>query len=925
MAIPPAPIPWHSGTHEDILARLQTRPEGLSPAEAQARLLQHGPNELESVPGPSLGALVLKQFRSPLIYMLLAAAVVSLVGESVVDAVVILAVVVLNTIVGVWQEWRAEQALEALRRLSAPLARVIRHGEAMVVAAREVVPGDILLLEAGDRVAADARVLEAHDLHIDESALTGESQPVEKLPAALPPRTPLADRTNMAWTSTPVTAGRARGIVVVTGMATVMGEIAGEVRATERTETPLQQRLASFGTTLGVVAIGLSLLIFVLGLLRGFELFDMLLFAVAAAVSAIPEGLPAVISVVLALGVQRMARRGAIIRRLPAVETLGSTTTICSDKTGTITRNAMTVARMWVGGRTFQVSGQGFAPEGAIAADGDVPTGGVDDIAAPLLPPASPATRYPTLDALLILGCLANDATLEHTGDAWKVHGDPTEGALLVVAGKGRLAPESIRAEHERLAEIPFSSKRQYMATLHGAPRGVALALVKGAPERVLAFCTHILLDGKRKRLTPALQQQVLAANEAYAEEALRVLAGAYREMPAGTDDLSHAEVERELTFIGLWGMLDPPRPEAVHAIAAAQGAGIRVMMITGDHAVTGTAIARAVGIATHGEETVTGEELDEISDADLRRRVGHIGVFARVSPGHKLRIVDALRAEGQIVAMTGDGVNDAPALKRANIGVAMGITGTEVAKEAADMVLTDDNFATIVRAVEEGRIIFANLRKVIFFLVTTNLGEILTLTAALIIGLPLPLTAVMVLWVNLVTDGLCTAPLGVEPAHGDVLTRPPRDPNEGVLDRPLLWRMGILAPLMALGTLGLFWYELTYLDASYIRAQTVAFTTLVTFQWFHALNARSARWSLFTIGFFANRWLLAGIAAAIALQLLVVYWPLAEVVFATTALSAIDWGLILLVASSIFWVDEIRKWVLRRRPASSPVPSEKG
>jgi len=900
--------PSYAREVEALFAELSSQREGLTAAEAGARLAHYGPNQLAEKAAGGLWPLIGAQLANPLIFMLLAAAILSGVTGHLIDAAVILVVVVLNTLIGVVQERRAERALDALRALSAPRAVVLRDGDPRVIPASDVVPGDILVLESGLRVAADARVLEGNELAVDESALTGESLPVAKSPETLPPRLPLAEQRNMVWMSTAVTAGKGRALVTCTGMRTVMGEIAAEVNATERAETPLQRRMGRLAGLLGYAALGLAALIFGLGLLRGFGRVDMLLYAVAAAVSAIPEGLPAVISVVLALGVQRMAAHQAILRRLPAVETLGSTTVICSDKTGTITRNEMTVVRLYAGGRTYTVEGEGFAPEGAIR-DG-----------AAALPPEEVARRI-ALHTLLMLGAVANDALLERDGAGWRIDGDPTEGALLTAARKGGVDPEAWQQRLPRLDEIPFSSKFKYMATLnHDAAADRTILLVKGAPEQVLVFCTHELIDGEEALLTAARREQILAMNRQFADGALRVLAAGFRALPKMQDQADRIAAEHRLTFVGLWGMLDPPRPEAVRAIAAAQGAGIRVIMITGDNAQTAAAIARQVGVAAHGEETIAGPELEEMPDDELRRRVGHVGVFARVAPSHKLRIVSALQRNGQIVAMTGDGVNDAPALKAANIGVAMGVTGTEVAKEAADMVLADDNFATIVRAVEEGRIIFHNLRKVVFYLITTNLGEILTLTVALIIGLPLPLTAVMILWVNLVTDGLCTMPLGMEPGHADVLQVPPRAPTAGVVDGPLFRQMLGYAALVAAGTLGLFWWANPDRDPARLSyAQTMAFTTLVAFQWFHAVNARSRRWSLFAIGLFSNPWLLAGVGAAALLQVLVVQWGPLELLFRTVPLSWRDWGSILLVSASIFAVDELRKLILRARSAPTP------
>ncbi|MFO7907871.1 MAG: HAD-IC family P-type ATPase, partial [Pirellulaceae bacterium] len=786
--------PWHSLSLEETYDRTSSGEKGLGLDEISRRLEQHGPNAIRAESGASVVGVLARQIHNPLIYLLLAAAGISLLGGHVIDAIVIGVVVALNTLIGAAQEWKADKALDALRQMAAPRARVLRGGKETEVDAGRIVPGDVLVLETGDRVAADARVVESTELHTDESALTGESEPVHKAPAVLSESAPLADRPNMVWTSTAVTAGRGRAVVVATGMDTVLGRIAGDVRETEREQTPLQRRLARLGTMLGFVGIGLAGVVFVLGLLRGYEWIEMILFSVAVAVSAIPEGMPAVISVTLALGVQRMAKRHAIIRRLPAVETLGSTTVVCSDKTGTITRNEMTATRLWTLNAAYEISGSGFAPEGEILRQ----SGGEG--------------LCPEARTLLRLGALANNAALAEEDGNWMLRGTPTDGAILVAARKAGFSPRALAAEHARLHEIPFSSENKYMATLHPDPEsGGRVLYVKGGADRVLSCCSHAMVDGKVVELTDELRGKIEEANAAFGDDALRVLAGALRRMPASTDTVTNDDAERELVFVGLWGLVDPARPEAIKAIAQAGEAGIRVVMITGDHAATAAAIARKVGITrADNPRAVTGIELDEMDDKQLGRTVAEVNVYARVSPSHKLRILRALKAQDQIVAMTGDGVNDAPALKGADIGVAMGAAGTEVAKEAADMVLTDDNFATIIHAVEEGRAIFSNLRRVVFFLITTNLGEILTLVAALLIGLPLPLTAVMILWINLVTDGACTIPLGIEPRHRDVLKQPPRAPGGGVLNWTLLRRMVILAPVMALGTLGLFAYNLS-------------------------------------------------------------------------------------------------------------------
>ncbi len=632
----------------------------------------------------------------------------------------------------------------------------------------------------------------------------------------------------------------------------------------------------------------MALIVFGLGVLRGYEIGEMFLFSVAVAVSAIPEALPAAISVVLALGVQRMARRHAIIRRLPAVETLGSTTVICSDKTGTITENQMTVRRIWAGGRTFEVTGEGYDPQGQIK------NGGSD-------------LSSESLQRLLTIGAVANNAKLRQVEGRWQADGNPSEGGLYVVAKKADMDPDRLREQMPRIAELPFSSDRKYMATVNRTQQGGQVLYVKGAPDRILRFCSHVLLDGKAVELSEQRKRQAEQANEEMAAEALRVLAGAYRELAAGEtlEQVKPEDVQKGLTLAGLWGIIDPPREESVQAVADAKAAGIRPIMITGDHATTAMAIARHVGI-TEGDKALTGADVDRLSKPELADAALATGVFARVSPANKLKILEALKEKGHIVAMTGDGVNDAPALKGADIGVAMGRAGTEVAKEAADMVLTDDNFATIVHAVEEGRVIYSNLRRVIFFLLATNMGEVLTLVGALLVGLDLPLTAIMVLWVNLVTDGVATIPLGVEPLHSDVLKMPPRDPRESVLDRTMLVRMGILTPIMAVGTLLLFWYEIR--SGTHAHAQSIAFATISAFQWFQAFNARSQYQSVFAVGLFTNRWLLLGIGAAVVLQVAALHTPIGHVIFGTVPLSWLDWGLVVLVSGSIWIVDEAMK-----------------
>jgi len=895
---PPSEQQWHALGYDDVAELVGSSSRGLSALEAAERRRRLGANELAATRGTGVLRLIASQIVNPLILLLVAASVVSLVAGHTADAAVILVVVVFNAVMGSSQEWRAEKAIEALKDLSAPRARVLRDGAPTVVDARDVVVGDVLVLETGDRVAADARIMEAVELAIDESSLTGESEPVFKDAEQLPAPTPSADQTNMARMTSAVTAGRGLAVVVLTGMDTAIGRIAEEVQATTRSTTPLQARMARMGTALGIFAVVSATVLFVVGLLSGIPFVEMLLFSVAAAVSAIPEGLPAVMSVVLAVGVQRMSKRHAIVRRLAAVETLGSTTVVCSDKTGTITRNQMTVEAMWTLGRAYSVTGGGFDPAGEITAENDTTPVGFDD-----------GEAHPDLAQLIEIGALANNAGLEVENGKWKVEGNPTDGALLVVARKAGLVPEALEARSNRLDEVPFSSRHKYMATLEKtADRTVLLA--KGAPERILAASTHALRNGEVVPFTPELRREAEQVNRSLASQAYRVVAGAYREFPDGTDDIGREHAEHGLTFVGLWGLVDPPREEAVRAVLAAQRAGIRVVMITGDHVETALAIARIAGIAGETTQAMSGSDLDAMDDAGLAARVQDVAVFARVSPEHKLRIVDALSAHGEIVAMTGDGVNDAPALKKADIGIAMGVTGTEVAKEAADMVLADDCFATIIHAIEEGRVIFSNLRRVVAYLLSTAVAEVLLVFCALLAGLPLPLTAVMILWVNLVADGICSLPLGLEPRHDDVLRLPPRPVGEALITRPTAVRIAVYGTTAALGTLLVFVWEIGLGDP--VRAQTMAFTTIAAFEWFKSLAWRSGRASVFRIGLFANRLLLVALGVGVLLQILAVQTPMGNAVFSTVALSLGEWTRALAMGSTVLVADMVWKFARR-------------
>ena len=883
--------PWYHLETSEVLRALQSSSSGLTWEEAEARLERFGPNQIERHKGPGRLTLFLRQFQSPLVYVLLVAGLITALVGNYVDTAVILAVVLVNSVIGYVQETKAAAAMESLLKMTAPTATVLRDGVHTEVEIWQVVPGDITILSAGDKVPADLHLLEAHHLQIDEAPLTGESVPVAKTTrpireANLPP----ADQVNMAFAGTTVTSGRGVGVVVATGRHTELGKISEQVTGIEAVETPLQARLHKFSQFLGLVVLALVALVFGLGLLAGFGLLEMFLTAVTLAVSAIPEGLPATVTIVLAIGTMRMAERNAIIRRLPAVETLGTADYICTDKTGTLTRNEMTVRTMYASGRTYKVTGTGYRPAGEVRLDGQV----VD------------VESSPTLKMLLTIGVLANDARIAVQDGSTKVLGDPTEGALLVVAEKAGLSPRRLRHDARRLAEIPFESERQYMATLNLLD-GQPSILVKGAPERVLEMCSSQMLDSGR---APLNRQSVLEAAHRMAAQGYRVLAFAWKRTES--ERLAPSDLEEGFVFVGLQGIIDPPREEVPEAVEACRRAGVTVTMVTGDHQQTATAIARQLGILRPGQRVLTGRELETMSDEELGRIVERVAVYARAAPEHKLRIVEQLKSLGHIVAVTGDGVNDAPALRAADIGVAMGITGTDVSKETADMVLADDNFATIFAAIEEGRVVFENIRKVIFFLLSTNAGEVLTVLVALLAGMPLPLLPVQILWVNLVTDSAPVIGLGFEPGEREFLLRPPRNPKSQMLSRVLLLRIPLVATLMAIGTLGLFAYELAS-GAGIVEARTVAFTTLVLFQFFNAANARSENQSVVSRRFGTNRYLMGGVLLGLLLQILVIHLPAAQPIMGTSPLSIDRWLVMIAVSSSVLFAVELEKLIRRR------------
>jgi Ca2+-transporting ATPase len=885
---------------DDALKALKSGREGLTPAEAQKRLERYGANELAEQRGISPWALFLRQFKSFLIIILLVAVVLSAVLGEVADAVIIGIIVLFASGLGFFQEYRAERAMEALRRMAAPTASVRRGDQELEIPARELVPGDIIILRTGDHIAADARLIEAVNLKSNEAPLTGESTPVEKGTDIIAAETPLGDRANMVFTGTAVIDGRGVGVVTATGMDTEFGKIAGLLQAVKAERTPLEINLDRTGKWIAIGALVLCFVLAGLGVLRGHELLEMFIWGIALAVAAVPEALPAVVAISLALGVRRMAGRNALIRKLPAVETLGSTTFICSDKTGTLTQGKMTVRRIYADGNTIEVSGAGYEPEGDFSVAGNK-----------LSVESSPA-----LERLLQIGALCNDAALTASGTDWEVSGDPTEGSLLVAAAKAGLWPEPLKERFPRLGEVPFSSERKRMTTVHGTPQG-PVACSKGALELVLESCGYIYAEGQERELTDQDRDSIIAAGRAMSDDALRVLGLGYKRLDEGcaVDDT----IERDMVFSGLVGMMDPPRLEVKAAIERCQRAGVKAVMITGDHETTAVAIARELGLLKEGL-ALTGVELDKLSQPELEAMVEKIEVYARVSPAHKLRVVEALTKKGHVVAMTGDGVNDAPALKKADIGIAMGITGTDVTTEAADMVLTDDNFASIVAAIEEGRGIFSNIKKYLMYLLSSNIGEILLMAGAILfgpwLGLPagaIPLVAIQILWVNLATDGLPAIALSLDPPDPDLMQEKPRPRGQGVFTKEVVALMVVGGVWSCLVNLGVFKWALD-VGRPMLEAQALCFLTLVLIQFFKAYNFRSDKQSLFKIGVFKNKWLNIAIPWEIALLVLIVYLPALQPSFHTFPLSGWDWLLVLLLAATVFPVLELTKALFRWR-----------
>jgi P-type Ca2+ transporter type 2C len=931
----------HAKPIDAVVREFQTDlDKGLSGEEARQRLAKYGVNELTERPRPGFLALLWGQFNNYLVIILIVAAVIALLLGEYVDAVAIMCIVVLNAIIGVVQESKAEQAIEALKKMAAPNAQVIRDGHQMTAPARELVPGDVVLLDAGNYVPADMRLTTTVNLKVEEASLTGESVPVEKnARLVLDQEVPLGDRRNAAFLGTLITYGRGKGLVTGTGMRTQIGLIAEMIQSYQEEDTPLQQKLEHLGKVLGTACLAICAIVLIYGLARdthlmeafrdGFldywaaekkDIINILLTALSLAIAAVPEGLPAIVTICLALGMQQMIKRHALIRKLPAVETLGCATVVCSDKTGTLTQNEMTVVQGWAGGKRFRVTGEGYNPHGQFLIEGK---------------PFDPRTD-PDATVLLHGGLLCNDAKLEERSDrddgrSWQMVGDPTEGALVVAAAKSGFRRSDLERALPRVQEIPFDSERKRMSTVHyrdGSPDQAAaladvdypqvFAFVKGGPDVVLELCSHIQEAGRAVALTEARRQEVLEHNRDMASNALRVLGVAYRPLTEMPDSPRPQDLEQNLTFVGLLGMIDPPRPEVAEAVKVAKGAGLKSVMVTGDYKETAEAIARDIGLLTRGGLVLTGPEIEKLSDPELADRTETLAVCCRVSPQHKTRIVEALKARDHVVAMTGDGVNDAPALKRANIGVAMGITGTDVTKQTADMVLTDDNYASIVAAIEQGRIIYSNIRKFVYFLLACNAGEILIIFGAMLLGMPIPLRPVQLLWLNLVSDGAPALALGMEQGDRDIMKRPPRPAREPVINSDMAIGIAVVAIVDAIAILTAFALGLQRYPGQLEAAQTIAFVTLCTSELIRAFTARSEYHSVLSIGVFSNRWMVRAVAASFALVLMVVYVPFLRPFFDTVPLTLDDWLLMapFFFASAIAM--ELVKVYFRRRVAGA-------
>ncbi|MFW5648541.1 MAG: cation-translocating P-type ATPase [Candidatus Alkaliphilus sp. MAG34] len=892
---------WYKKGIEEALIALDVDPgEGLNDREAELRLNKYGSNELKEEKGTTFLSKLVAQFSDFLVLILIGAAIVSMaMGESR-DAIVILVVVVINALLGIYQEGKAEKALDALKKMASPDAKVVRAGKTVIIPAHTLTPGDIVLLDAGDIVPADLRLIESSNLKIEEASLTGESVPVEKKAGEVHKgEAPLGDRHNMAYMSTIVTSGRGKGVVVGTGHDSEIGKIATMIQSLDDEATLLQRRLNQLGKMLGTATIGICAIVFGIGVLQGREIFEVLMIAISLAVAAIPEGLPAIVTIVLAIGMNRMVKRHAIVKKLLAVETLGCTTVICSDKTGTLTQNEMTVTKVYVNNRRIDITGTGYEPKGEFKIDGN----GVS------------ADLFDNLNTLLSIGVLANNARLEKSDGMYKIIGDPTEGALITLAGKADITGENINKLFPRIEEIPFDSGRKMMTTFHKnfAPQRI-VSFTKGAPDIIISNCDFIKDGDEILPFTHDMKKEVLGVNSGFAKDALRVLAFAYREYEELPDDINPYNIETNMIFVGLAGMIDPPRPEVKEAIKLCKQAGINTVMITGDFRDTALAIAKSLGMAETEDQTMTGAEINNISDEELKEAVKRINVFARVSPEHKVRIVSALKANGNIAAMTGDGINDALALKRSDIGVSMGITGTDVAKKTADLILTDDNFASIVSAVEEGRVIFDNVRKFVFFLLSCNIGEIFLVFVSILLNLPVPLIPIQLLWLNLVTDSFPALALGVEKGDPNVMNQKPRNPDEPILNRKMIIGIVLQSIAVATASFSAYWWGINrYGTDNIFEARTVAFATLILSELLIVFSTRSSRYTALEVGIFSNKKLIQGVSFSFLLMLAVIYIPFLNPIFGTFPLGLSEWKIILPLAFIPLLLGEITKLFARQ------------
>ncbi|CAC9934544.1 calcium-translocating P-type ATPase, PMCA-type [Aedoeadaptatus nemausensis] len=891
---------WYQMTPDEAVGKLEgDSRKGLSQEEAERRLSEYGANELKEEEKKPLAKKLAEQFLDPMIIILLIAAVISgVVGEAV-DSVIILLIVIVNALLSIFQEGKAEEAIAALKKMSSPTVKVIRDGASKEINSAGVVPGDLVVLETGDIVPADLRLLESSNLKIDESSLTGESVAVEKhAEEKLTEEVGIGDRLNVAYSASIVTYGRGKGIVTATGEDTEIGKIATSLSSMEEEQTPLQKKLAGLSKTLGILVVAVCAVVFLVGKLYGHETLSMFMTSVSLAVAAIPEGLPAIVTIVLSMGMGNMAKRHAIVKRLLAVETLGTTTYICSDKTGTLTQNEMTVTHVYVDGKVLDVSGTGYAPKGEVSFDGKPVT--FDDVHG--------------LKTLSAIANLANDADLTEENGTYGILGDPTEGALITFAGKQGIDEKKLEEEYPRVEEIPFDSERKMMSTFHkNYFENKVSSFTKGAPDVVLSRCKYFLKDGEVVELTEKDREAISEQNNSFAKNALRVLAYAYRNYDELPSDISSETVEKDMVFVGLTGMIDPARPEVKEAIRECRSAGIVPVMITGDYLLTAKAIAEELGILREGDHAMMGEELNGKSPEEIREIVKTTRVFARVSPQNKVQIVTALKENGEITAMTGDGVNDAPAIKKADIGIAMGITGTDVAKNTADVILTDDNFATIVNAVEEGRIIYANIKKFVTFLLSCNIGEVLVVFLSILLNLPTPFLPIQLLWLNLVTDSFPALALGVEKGEEETMLEPPRDPKEPILDRKVTITLIIQSLAITAATLGVYYYALTTHGATgdgLVYSRTMAFSTLVFSELFRSFSSRSIDDTLFKMGFFTNKRLNQAVLLSLALVLVVLYVPALEAMFHMTDLGFMDWVIVLISALIPLVIGEIQKMI---------------